>query len=116
MKTDAFGARSTFDTGDGSDGGSGGSVTELSRTPEIEEEESNHRSPVTVIFLLMLLLVVLTIIGVAATGNAGRLVASRIGAGFVNEVVSQSTATGVIICRSIRRGRPFALTIPAVTV
>ena len=33
-------------------------------------------------------------IGVAATGNAGRLVASIIGAGFVNEVVSQTTSTG----------------------
>ena len=35
-----------------------------------------------------------SIIGIAATGNAGRLVASKVGAGFVNEVVSQSTATG----------------------
>ena len=34
------------------------------------------------------------IIGVAATGNAGRLVASFINARFINEVVSQATATG----------------------
>ena len=34
------------------------------------------------------------IVGIAATGNAGRLVAAKVGAGFVNEVVAQSTATG----------------------
>ncbi len=34
------------------------------------------------------------ILGVAATGNAGRLIAERINAAFVNEVVSQATATG----------------------
>ncbi len=33
-------------------------------------------------------------LGVAATGNAGRLIAERLGATFVNEVVSQATATG----------------------
>ncbi len=36
------------------------------------------------------------IVGVAATGNAGRLVAGRVNAGFVNEVVSQATATGAL--------------------
>ncbi len=34
------------------------------------------------------------VIGVAATGNAGRLVAEIINAEFVNEVVAQATATG----------------------
>lgn len=33
------------------------------------------------------------VLGVAATGNAGRVIAERINAVFVNEVVSQSTAT-----------------------
>lgn len=33
------------------------------------------------------------VLGIAATGNAGRLIAERINAAFVNEVVSQSTAT-----------------------
>ncbi len=34
--------------------------------------------------------------GVAATGNAGRLIAERINAAFVNEVVSQATATAAL--------------------
>ncbi|MGD9496834.1 MAG: acyl-CoA dehydratase activase [Armatimonadota bacterium] len=34
-----------------------------------------------------------SILGIAATGNAGRLIAERINAAFVNEVVSQATAT-----------------------
>ncbi|MGI5818714.1 MAG: acyl-CoA dehydratase activase [Armatimonadota bacterium] len=35
-----------------------------------------------------------SVLGVAATGNAGRLIAERINAAFINEVVSQATATG----------------------
>lgn len=34
------------------------------------------------------------ILGLAATGNAGRLIAEKLNAAFVNEVVAQSTATG----------------------
>ncbi|MGC9320028.1 MAG: BadF/BadG/BcrA/BcrD ATPase family protein, partial [Armatimonadota bacterium] len=34
--------------------------------------------------------------GVAATGNAGRLVAERLNALFVNEVVAQATATAAL--------------------